>query len=116
MSAGSAWSVGASILTFAFPMILFLAVAASLFVVYTKPSVVPGHREQTVARPIAFTPAVRLPERDPAVTGQVAAGPQYATGTAQVEAPAAGEGAAGEGTAATAGDPPARPGTGGGAE
>ena len=54
MSAGSAWSVGASILTFVFPMILFLAVAGSLFVAYTKPSVVPGHREQTVARPIGF--------------------------------------------------------------
>jgi hypothetical protein len=85
-------------------MILFLAVAGSLFVVYTKPSVVPGHREQTVARPIGFTPAVRMPPRDPAVTGQMPAGPQYVTGPAQVETPAAG-------AAETAGpdDPAARP-------
>ena len=83
MSPGSAWSVGASILTFAFPMILFLAVAASLFVAYTKPSVVPGHREQTVARPVGYTPAVRLPERDQAAGGQAYAGPHYVTGSTQ---------------------------------
>jgi hypothetical protein len=111
VSAGSAWSVGASILTFAFPMILFLAVAGSLFVAYTKPSVVPGHREQTVARPIGFTPAVRLPGRDSAVTGQAPAGPQYVTGTAQVEAPPAGGAAA-----ADPEHPAARPGSGEGAE
>jgi hypothetical protein len=109
MPAGSAWSVGASILTFVFPMLLFLAVAGSLFVAYTKPSVVPGHREQTVARPIGFTPAVRLPDRDRAVSGHVPAGPQYVTGPAQVEAPASG----GE---AAAPEDPARPGTGEGAE
>lgn len=110
MPAGSAWSVGASILSFAFPMILFLAVAASLFVAYTKPSVVPGHREQTVARPIGFTPAVRLPERDPAVTGQAPAGPQYVMGTTHVEAPAAG------GEAAAAPEHRAGPSAGEGAE
>jgi hypothetical protein len=110
-AAGSAWSVGASILTFAFPMILFVVVAASLFVVYTKPSVVPGHREQTVARPIGFTPAVRLPPRDPAVTGQMPAGPQYVTGPALVETPAAGAG-----EAAGPDDPAARPGGPEGAE
>jgi hypothetical protein len=105
---GSAWSVGASILTFAFPMILFLAVAGALFVAYTKPSVVPGHREQTVARPIGFTPAVRLPDRDLAATGQAPAGPQYVTGTetAQVQAPRTGGGAA-----AGPADPADRPGT-----
>jgi hypothetical protein len=111
VSAGSAWSVGASILTFAFPMILFLAVAASLFVVYTKPSVVPGHREQSVARPIGFTPAVRMPDRDPAVTGQAHAGPQYVTGTAQVETSPAAEAAA-----AGPENPADRPGSAEGAE
>jgi hypothetical protein len=111
VSAGSAWSVGASILTFAFPMILFLVVAASLFVVYTKPSVVPGHREQTVARPIGFTPAVRLPLRDPAVTGQMPAGPQYAFGPGQVQTAAAGAG-----ETASPDDPAARSGGPEGAE
>jgi hypothetical protein len=38
------WSYGASILTFAFPMILFVAVAGALYVLYTKPHLVPGHR------------------------------------------------------------------------
>jgi len=69
----SGWSYGASILSFLFPMILFLVVATSLYVVFTKPSVVPGHREQTVARPIGFTPVVRM-----SGSGQQAAGPHYA--------------------------------------
>ena len=45
-SAGGAWSFGSSILTFAFPMILFIAVAAWLYVTYTKPELVPGHRRR----------------------------------------------------------------------
>ena len=97
----SAWSIGASILTFAFPMILFLAVAGALFVAYTKPSVVPGHREQTVARPIGFTPAVRLPDRDQAAAAQAHAGPHYVTGATRLPGQeAAGQEAAGgtEGT------------------
>lgn len=78
-SSSSAWTYGGAILTFVFPMILFLAVAVTLYVVYTKPSVVPGHREQTIARPIGFTPVVRQPRRDPQ-TGEPAAGsgPHYA--------------------------------------
>ena len=36
-SAGGAWSFGGSILTFAFPMILFIVVAVGLYVLYTKP-------------------------------------------------------------------------------
>jgi hypothetical protein len=112
---GSAWSLGGSILTFAFPMILFLAVAAALFVAYTKPSVVPGHREQTVARPIGFTPVVRLPAPGQVTAEQVPAGPHYAFGTGQVEAPGAATGAGSEETAAPD-DPAARPGNPGGAE
>jgi hypothetical protein len=77
----SAWTYGGAILTFVFPMILFLFVATGLYVIYTKPSVVPGHREQTVARPIGFTPAVRLPGHDDnlSTAGDApAAGPHYA--------------------------------------
>jgi hypothetical protein len=66
----SAWSYGGSILTFLFPMILFLVVAIGLYVVYTKPSVVPGHGEPTVARPIGFTPVVRMPSSDRQAAGQ----------------------------------------------
>jgi hypothetical protein len=98
-SAGSAWSYGGSILTFVFPMILFLAVAIGLYVIYTKPSVVPGHREQTVARPIGFTPVASVPDYDQPAAGQTAAGPHYAF-------PAA----AGPGGTAATDNPAARPG------
>jgi len=54
-SAGGAWSFGASILTFAFPMLLFVAVAAWLYVTYTKPELVPGHRTPAAERPVSYT-------------------------------------------------------------
>lgn len=109
-ASASAWSYGGAILTFVFPMILFVVVATSLYVVFTKPSVIPGHREQTVARPIGFTPVVRMAGLDQPVTGYApTAGPQYAV------APGGGE-AAGEGGAAAAEDPTARPGSAEGAE
>lgn len=92
MSTGSAWSLGGSILTFAFPMILFLVVAAALFVAYTKPSVVPGHDEHAGARPIGFTPVVRMPARDQAgnppaagAAGEAAAPDHPATGPGNPE-------------------------------
>ena len=50
-----AWTFGASILSFAFPMLLFIAVAAWLYVAYTKPEVVPGH-PTPVERPVSYTP------------------------------------------------------------
>lgn len=40
------WTYGGSILTFAFYELLFLAVAATLYVLFTKPHAVPGHRYQ----------------------------------------------------------------------
>ena len=54
-SAGSAWSFGGSILTFAFPMILFIVVAVALYILYTKPEVVPGHSIPSVERPVSYT-------------------------------------------------------------
>lgn len=95
----SAWTYGGSILTFVFPMLLFLSVALSLYVVFTKPSVVPGHREPTVARPIGFTPVVRMPGREQATRGYMpTAGPHYAVAPegGQPTAPGSG-GAAGPG-------------------
>ena len=38
----SAWTFGGSILSFAFPMLLFIVVAGALYVLYTKPEFVPG--------------------------------------------------------------------------
>jgi hypothetical protein len=53
--AGSAWTFGGSILTFAFPMILFIVVACALYVAYTKPELVPGHRNPAAQRPVSYT-------------------------------------------------------------
>ncbi len=51
----SAWSFGGSILTFAFPMILFIVVAGALYIAYTKPELVPGHRNPAAQRPVSYT-------------------------------------------------------------
>ena len=61
-SAGGAWSFGGSILTFAFPMILFIVVAVGLYVLYTKPEVVPGHRAPASERPVSYTAIPGQPE------------------------------------------------------
>lgn len=106
----SAWTYGASILTFLFPMLLFVAVATTLYVVFTKPSVVPGHGEPAVARPIGFTPVVRL-----AGHGQATAGYPRAAGSPRAVAPGESQ-AAGGGAAAGPGDPAARPDSTEGAE
>jgi hypothetical protein len=65
---GGAWNFGGSILTFLFPMILFVLVATSLFVLYTKPEVVPGHWVAT-QRPVSYTAVPRLPEGSTAEDG-----------------------------------------------
>ena len=105
-STGSAWSYGGSILSFLFPMILFLVVATSLYVVYTKPSVVPGHREQTIARPIGWTPVARMPSPEQQAAGQVPAGPHYAFGPQPGQAGGGGR-AAPENPASRPGNPEA---------
>ncbi len=51
----SAWTYGAAILSFAFPMLLFVVVAAWLYVTYTKPELVPGHRNPATEHPMIFT-------------------------------------------------------------
>jgi hypothetical protein len=56
------WSFGGSILTFAFPMLLFIAVAAALYVLYTKPAAVPGrHSTSTKEHPVSYTPIPGIP-------------------------------------------------------
>jgi hypothetical protein len=68
----SAWTFGGSILTFAFPMILFIVVAGALYVLYTKPQMVPGHRAPATERPVSHT---AVPGK-PAAAGGVAAKPE----------------------------------------
>lgn len=55
------WTYGGAILTFAFPMVLFIAVAAALYILYTKPHLVPGHRYNMVLSSVSDTPAVGTP-------------------------------------------------------
>ena len=75
-SAGGAWTFGGSILTFAFPMILFIVVAGALYVLYTKPELVPGHRAPGVERPVSYTAVPGTPsaeaESQTRETGRVA--------------------------------------------
>jgi hypothetical protein len=54
-TAGGAWTFGGSILTFTFPMILFILVAGALYLLYTKPEFVPGHRPDQLERPVSYT-------------------------------------------------------------
>jgi hypothetical protein len=79
-SAGSDWTYGGSILTFVFPMILFLAVAAVLYVLYTKPQVVPGNEDIAHERSVASTPVAKMPSEagPPAGPGVAAGGGQTA--------------------------------------
>jgi len=48
-----AWNSGAAVLTFFFPVLLFIAVAGALYILYTKPEVAPGHKAPE--RPISYT-------------------------------------------------------------
>jgi hypothetical protein len=70
------WTYGAAILTFAFPMLLFIAGAGALYILYTKPHLVPGHRYQLQLRP---TTATAVPET--AEPGRPAMPPAVDTGT-----------------------------------
>ena len=71
------WSYGGAILTFAFPVTLFIVVAGALYIVYTKPHLVPGHRYQmqlrsTTATAMPETAAAARPAMPPAVdTGSI---------------------------------------------
>jgi hypothetical protein len=47
----SAWNAGGSIMTFYFPIGLFLVVATLLYLVLTRPHTVPGRKPLTFARP-----------------------------------------------------------------
>jgi len=58
------WSFGGSILTFVFPMVLFIVVVVALYIWYTKPTVVPGHRTTPVERPVSHTAIPGIPETD----------------------------------------------------
>jgi hypothetical protein len=68
-SPSGAWSSGAAILTTVFPMLLFIAVAGALYILYTKPEAAPGHR--SAARPITYTSVPGPPTVDVSATPAV---------------------------------------------
>jgi hypothetical protein len=72
----SAWTTGAAVFTFASLYILFVAVAAALYVLYTRPGTVPGHRAGTLKRPVIHTarPGLPIHVADAPSTPQDAAG------------------------------------------
>ena len=89
-ASSSAWSFGGSILTFAFPMILFVVVAAGLYVAYTKPELVPGHRNPAVRHSVSYTTVPGRPQttvRDQPTSGDraTAGGQSAAAGQAETE-------------------------------
>jgi len=79
------WSYGASILTFVFPMLLFIAVAAALYVAYTKPHLVPGHRYEMQMRPVSHTAAPAMSGTVDKPTGPTAVDTSTITGHAPSE-------------------------------
>jgi hypothetical protein len=90
-SAGGAWTFGGSILTFAFPMILFIVVASALYLLYTKPEFVPGHRPDDWERPVSYTSVPGQPTIAPAAAAGGQAAPAAPAETTPGEAAETGD-------------------------
>jgi hypothetical protein len=88
------WSLAGSILTFAFPVGLFIVVATVLYYQFTRPHTVPGHRELMPAAAMAGGGTGRHVAGAPRHAAPPAAGSQPPAGGAP---PAGGQHAA-EGT------------------
>jgi hypothetical protein len=91
-TAASGWSLSGSILTFAMPMLLFIAAAAVLYLLFTRPHQVPGHHVLAPAQ-------AAQPETGPARTMAAAAGMTTESGAGAAmlpHEPAAGVGIANE--------------------
>jgi len=88
-SAGSDWSYGGSVLTFLFPMILFLAVGGVLWVLYTKPQQVPGRGYLANERSVAATPTVTVAGTTAGSPGGASTQPATAAASASADGPAA---------------------------
>jgi hypothetical protein len=101
-SPSGAWTSGAAVLTAVFPMVLFIAVAGALYVLYTKPETVPGHSVGPVERPVSYT---AVPGPAQVAPGPVQAQAARAEGATRAEGAPSAEGAArGEGAARAEGD------------
>ena len=65
----SAWSLGGSLLTFLFPMCLFIVVASILYVQCTRPHKVPGHHDLAPAQGPPEGQGAGQPSADPDEAG-----------------------------------------------
>jgi hypothetical protein len=61
-TAPDAWTLGGSILTFAFPMILFVIAATALWVLFTQPDAIPWRAGVSPVRSVSSTLAARDPQ------------------------------------------------------
>lgn len=86
-SVDEGWSLGGSILTFLVPMLAFIAIGATLLILYTKPELVPGRGK---------------PDDNAAVTANRHPGLPVTSGQA---AKGSGETSDGSGTAGKSGEP-----------
>ena len=87
-SPSGAWTSGAAVLTAVFPMLLFIAVAGALYVLYTKPETVPGHPAGPSERPVSYTrvPGPAQAASQPAQVQSARAEGDTAAGTSATEA------------------------------
>lgn len=65
---------GGSILTFAFPMALFIVAAVVLYLLFTRPHQVPGHKKLASARASSGVPADGDDESGARAAGSAAGG------------------------------------------
>jgi hypothetical protein len=93
---------GGSILTFAFPMALFIVAAVVLYLLFTRPHQVPGHKKLASARASTGAPGTARPASPGgAATTAAAAGAPGGTGASTGSSLGTG-GSAGGGSAAPA--------------
>lgn len=70
------WSLGGSILTFAFPMLLFVIAGAALWVLFTRPDAIPWRAGVSPSRSVSSSLAVSDPQppADRSADGEAGAG------------------------------------------
>lgn len=64
-SSGGAWSFSSSMITFVFPMMLVIVIAAALYVLYTKRELIPGQQPGRPARSVSDTATPGTPAARP---------------------------------------------------
>lgn len=65
---GSDWSAAGSLLTFYFPAALFIVVAASLYLAFTRPHTVPGRKPLAAPGAVHSEQQAAATDHDPAVS------------------------------------------------